>query len=145
MTKSSLLCVAAILGSAVAGSATAQIEPVDAVTAYATAWAEPDEGKRRALLEKGWADDGVYMDPTAHVEGREALLQHIAGFLATMGEAKLERSSGVEVHHDVLRFQWRIVTPDGTVVADGFDYGELAEDGRLKRIVGFFGPFPGLE
>jgi hypothetical protein len=28
---------------------------------------------------------------------------------------------------------------------DGFDVGELATDGRLRRIVGFFGSFPPLE
>jgi SnoaL-like protein len=118
---------------------------LEVVTAYAAAWAEPDEAARRALLEKAWADDGVYSDPTAHVEGREALVKHVAGFLATMKTAKLERASGVEVHHGSLRFAWRIVTPDGKVVGQGFDYGELAEDGRLSKIVGFFGPFPDLE
>ena len=58
---------------------------------------------------------------------------------------KLERASGVEVHHGSLRFAWKIVAPDGKVVGQGFDYGELAEDGRLRKIVGFFGPFPDLE
>ena len=138
--------VLALVWVAVAGSlGAAEITAVEAVTAYAAAWAEPDEDSRRALLEKSWADDGVYMDPTARVEGREALVKHIGGFLAQMGEARLERSSGVEVHHDVLRFEWRIVAADGSVVAAGFDYGETAPDGRLKRIVGFFGPFPDLE
>ena len=118
---------------------------VEVVTAYAAAWAEPDETVRRALLEKAWADDGSYSDPTAHVEGREALVRHIAGFLSTMGSAKLERASGVEVHHGSLRFAWRIVSADGKVVGQGFDYGELADDGRLRKIVGFFGPFPDLE
>jgi hypothetical protein len=27
-------------------------------------------------------------------------------------------------------------------VTEGFDVGQLADDGRLRRIVGFFGPFP---
>jgi hypothetical protein len=26
---------------------------------------------------------------------------------------------------------------------EGMDFGELAEDDRLRRIVGFFGPLPG--
>jgi hypothetical protein len=45
-----------------------------------------------ASYAAAWADDGVYCDPTALVEG--------------------------------------------------MDFGELGDDGRLKRIVGFFGPFP---
>ena len=32
--------------------------------------------------------------------------------------------------------------PDGNVVTDGMDFGEVAPDGRLKSITGFFGPFP---
>jgi hypothetical protein len=28
---------------------------------------------------------------------------------------------------------------------EGFDVGELGPDGRLRRIVGFFGPFPPIE
>jgi hypothetical protein len=31
------------------------------------------------------------------------------------------------------------VSPRGDVVLDGMDVGELAPDGRLRRIVGFFG------
>lgn len=139
------IALALVSGVATGPLAAAEIPAVEAVTAYAAAWAEPDEDSRRALLEKAWADDGIYIDPTAKVEGREALVQHIGGFLAQMGEARLKRSSGVEVHHDVLRFEWEIVAADGTVVAAGFDYGETAPDGRLKRIVGFFGPFPDLE
>ena len=147
MSSLSSSCIALTLVSSVGAGpiAAAEIPPVEAVTAYAAAWAESDEESRRSLLEKAWADDGIYMDPTAKVEGHEALVKHIGGFLAQMGEARRRRSSGVEVHHDVLRFEWEIVTADGTVVAAGFDYGETAQDGRLKRIVGFFGPFPDLE
>jgi hypothetical protein len=69
---------------------------------YAAAWDARDEGERRALLERAGADDAVCSDPTARLEGREALM-----------------------------------------ALDGMDFGELGDDpGRLKRIVGFFGPFP---
>ena len=137
-----IVLLASVATSAV--FAEAKISPEDAVAAYADAWAEADEAKRRTLLEKAWADDGVYSDPTALVVGREALIQHIAGFIGQQG-AGLERTSAVDVHHDVLRFEWHIKAPDGSIVAKGFDYGELAEDGRLQKIVGFFGPFPPLE
>jgi len=30
----------------------------------------------------------------------------------------------------------------GEDVLEGMDYGELAADGRISKIVGFFGPFP---
>jgi len=118
----------------------------EAVDTYGAAWREPDEAKRRALLEKAWAEDGVYVDPTAEVVGREALVQHIGRFQASSSAngPKIVAASRVDVHHDThLRFAWQMVGADGkTVISPGMDYGQLDEDGRLKLIVGFFGPLP---
>ena len=113
----------------------------DIVTAYGAAWNEPDEAARRKLLDTAWADDGVYCDPTAIVEGRDALVAHIAGFQQQFPGARIDETSGADDHHGWLRFSWRMVGADGAPVMDGFDVGELAPDGRLRRIVGFFGPF----
>jgi hypothetical protein len=101
------------------------------VASYAAAWDAHDEGERRALLERAWADDGVYRHPTALVEGREALIAHIGGFHERVPGARVESTTGR-----------RMLGPEGTVALEGMDFGELGDDGRLKRIVGFFGPFP---
>src|SRR5207249_6481678 len=50
------------------------------VHAYMAAWNEQDEGKRRQLLEKAWADNGRYTDPMADAAGREALAALISQF-----------------------------------------------------------------
>ncbi len=118
---------------------------IEVVTAYCAAWNEADEGARRTLLEQGWADEGEYCDPTARVAGREGLVAHISGFQAQMPGARIERSSGVDEHDGWLRFAWTLVGPDGAAAMEGIDVGELAPDGRLRRIVGFFGPFPAAE
>jgi SnoaL-like domain len=117
----------------------------EVVTAYGAAWNEPDEGGRRELLEQAWADDGVYCDPTARADGREALVAHLAGFQDRFRGARIELASGVDEHDGWLRFAWTMVGADGTTMLEGFDVGELAPDGRLRRIVGFFGPLPPLE
>lgn len=114
----------------------------EVVTSYGAAWNEPDEDARRKLLNQGWADDGIYCDPTATVSGREALVTHIAGFHQQFPGARIEVASGVDEHDGWLRFAWTMVGADGATIMDGFDVGELAPDGRLRRIVGFFGPFP---
>ncbi len=114
----------------------------DVIEAYGAAWNEPEEQERRGLLERSWADDGTYTDPTAHVAGREALVRHIAGFQQQMPGARIVLTSGVDEHHGMFRFTWRLVGPDGTPMFDGIDFGEVAADGRLRRIVGFFGPPP---
>jgi hypothetical protein len=111
------------------------------VAAYGAAWNEPDDAARAALLVKSWADDGVYCDPTATVNGRVALVAHIGGFLQMMPGHTLEITSGVDAHHDLVRFAW-VLRKDEETALEGMDFGELAPDGRIQRIVGFFGRFP---
>ena len=45
-------------------------------------------------------------------------------------------------HHDKVRFGWALLDAAGAVLIEGIDFGEVAEDGRLQKIVGFFGPLP---
>ena len=137
-----IACAFLMPGSLPAQDLTAQ----EAVDLYGQAWAEPDEDRRRELLERAWADDGVYTDPTAEVKGREALIAHIGGFLEQAQGGRIVVTSGVDHHHGTrLRFSWAMQSAAGQTLAEGLDYGELDEDGRLKLIVGFFGPFPPLE
>ena len=119
------------------------MSPDEAVTTYGAAWNEPDAGKRAALLDRAWADDGVYLDPTARAEGRDALTTHIAGFQSMMPGHTIDMTSGVDAHDGTFRFAWVMRNADG-VALEGMDYGELDDDGRITRIVGFFGPFPEL-
>lgn len=116
--------------------------PAEVVASYGAAWAEADEAKRRGLLEKAWAEDGVYLDPMGRADGREALVQHIAGFQQMMPGHRIDMVSGVDEHDDYVRFAWKMLGPDEAVVMEGVDFGALDGDGRLKSIVGFFGPWP---
>ena len=117
----------------------------EVVAAYGAAWNEADEAARRKLLDDAWSDDGAYCDPTATVSGRDALVAHIAGFHQQFPGARINQASGVDEHDGWLRFAWTMLGPDGATIIDGFDVGELGPDGRLLRIVGFFGPFPSLD
>jgi hypothetical protein len=109
------------------------------VLAYVAAWSETDEAKRRALLEKGWAENSTYTDPTVEVVGREALVQHIGGIHRQFTDCRIILTSRVDEHHDRIRFTWAMVNPKGSRVSEGIDFGEVGSDGRLIRITGFFG------
>jgi hypothetical protein len=109
------------------------------VRMYVAAWSETDEAKRRALLEKSWAENGTYTDPTVEVVGREALVQHIGGIHRQFADCRILLTSRVDEHHDRLRFTWAMVNPRGSRVSVGIDFGEVGADGRLIRITGFFG------
>src|SRR3954464_3870890 len=96
----------------------------DVVDAYGAAWNETDEAARRSVLEQAWADDGVYCDPTATIDGRDALVAHIGGFHTMLPGARIETSSGVDEHDGWLRFAWTMISADGTSAMEGFDVGE---------------------
>jgi hypothetical protein len=112
---------------------------IEIVTKYMAAWNEADEARRNALLEQCWVDGGIYVDPGVELAGRDALALHIAKMQAGRPGARLEFMSGVDVHHRVLRFLWRLVRADGTFGDTSIDFGEIGPDGRLIKIIGFFG------
>jgi hypothetical protein len=112
------------------------------VQAYAAAWNEPDAAVRLELLERCWADDAAYVDPTVALRGRSALCEHISKVRARRPGARIEMMSGVDLHHDVVRFLWRLTRADGSAGETSIDFGEVDGDGRLTRIVGFFGEAP---
>jgi len=82
----------------------------------------------------------TYTDPTAHVAGRDALAEHLDGFQAQLPGARIARTTGVDAYGAVARFGWHLVQADGAEALVGVDFVELAEDGRIARITGFFGP-----
>ncbi len=114
---------------------------VDEVIAiYCAAWNEPDPVKRDKILEPVWPENAVYTDPTVHTVGRKALVDHIGTVCARFPGSTIVMTSGVDVHHDMLRFYWKRILADGSSRPEGIDFGELTGDGKIKRIVGFFGP-----
>jgi ketosteroid isomerase-like protein len=111
---------------------------------YCEAWSDPDPVRRAAALADVWAADATYTDPIVHAEGAKALLEHIAGVHAQMPGARIVRTSEVQVHHDVARFAWQVVLPDGKTLPEGLDLAIFDGSHRIKRIVGFFGPLAQL-
>jgi len=74
------------------------------------------------------------------------VLPHLAGHCpAAAQRARLiEQAWSVDAHHDHVRFAWELANDDGEVAVGGIDVGELAQDGRLRRIMGFFGDLPAV-
>src|SRR5829696_6852940 len=121
----------------------------DVVLAYIEAWSTPDEAVRRELLDASLADDASYTDPAYEVRGKEEIASHIGRSLS--GEAyygagpgaRIPISSGVDQHHGMFRFSWVMVDPQQRqILLEGMGFVELAADGLLQRITGFFGAFP---
>lgn len=112
------------------------------VDTYLAMWNEPDPAKRAELIERAWSADGRYLDPVLEAEGHAALSEMVAAVQSRFPGHRFQRSSGVDQHHDQVRFAWQLAAPDGSVAVAGIDVGQLDGDGRLARITGFFGDLP---
>lgn len=116
--------------------------PEEAVATYGSAWSETDDDRRMEILERCWAPDGLYVDPSGSARGPEALSKLIAGFQTTFAGHRMELASGVDAHDGYLRFAWKMYDPDGAELMEGCDFGHLDGEGRIDLICGFFGPWP---
>ena len=112
------------------------------VDQYLAAWSEADEGVRARLIEAAWAPDGTLVDPPLDGAGHEGIDAMAVAMQTHFAGHTFRRTSGIDVHHDRFRFGWELVGPDGTVALSGIDVGDVAADGRLQRITGFFGDLP---
>ena len=110
----------------------------DAIAAYGAAWLEPDGERRMQLLRQAWRRDAVYCDPVDRVAGRQALAQHIAATQAALAGGRVEVTTAPVRHHDAAFFRWSMADAAGTTVLTGFDVVQLADDGRISRLTGFF-------
>ena len=119
-------------------------QALQSLQTYFQAWNEPVAAKRDALLNQCWADNAEYTDPGTHAKGRTALSVEIGKFLGNeqLKGFSIVPASDIDVHHRVFRFEWEMRDADGNTVTPGMDYGEYDDQGRITKIVGFFGPFP---
>jgi hypothetical protein len=113
---------------------------VQIIDTYCSAWNELDPARRQSLLNSIWAPHATYTDPTVHASGANELLAHITSVIARRPGAKVVRTSAVDAHHGLARFAWRVVQADGSMLPEGIDFAEISAEGKIQRIMGFFGP-----
>ena len=112
-----------------------------AAETYMLAWNTAERDVRRCLLSAVWSERGRYVDPSADVTGVDALVDHIGGYLRQFPGTRLEPTSPVVTHHDVVHFTWRVVAGTKTML-EGKDFGRIDGDGKFLLIAGFFPTAP---
>lgn len=105
------------------------------------AWNEADPEKVRGHLERALAVDVEFIDPSIETNGIDEFEANVHEVHKQLPGASYERVSGVDSHHRLYRYAWQI-RRDGEVVLPGFDVTELDEAGKVRRVLGFFGPLP---
>lgn len=118
------------------------------LAAYEQAWTQQDESAIRAELERCWTPDSTYVSPlTDVVQGIDGLTGLILDFPVMFPDAQVRPTGPPDVHHDVAYFPWQLTSTrrirtmgrDYGRSLDGVDVVEFAEDGRIRRIMAFFG------
>lgn len=110
-----------------------------AIDLYCAVWNEPEEPRRRELLNSVWSAGATYTDPTVFASGAEELLSHIGSVRARRPGATLSRTTPLDEHHGYVRFEWRVTQGDGLLLREGIDVAQISDSGRIRSMLGFFG------
>jgi hypothetical protein len=109
------------------------------VDLHLRAYCEPDAARRAALVAQAWSADGVLIDPPFDGTGHDGIAAMADVVLTHYPAHTFRRTTAVDAHHTFARYGWSLEAPDGTIAVTGTDVVEMDDDGRLQRIVGFFG------
>ena len=112
------------------------------VDTHLAAYCEPDAARRMALIRAHWSQQGHLVDPPFEGRGHAAIGDMAATLLSQFPGHRFERTSALDLHHHFLRYGWRLCNPAGETVLAGVDFMDLDVDGRIARVVGFFGAEP---
>jgi hypothetical protein len=113
------------------------------VVQYLAAWSEQDAKRRRELVAKTWTEDGTYIDRVRDGHGHDSIAAMIGKAQEHFPGYRLNLASGIEAHHDYVRFSWVAGgTADAPLYIKGTDFASIADDGRLKSVIGFVDAAP---
>jgi hypothetical protein len=115
----------------------------ETVVRYLSVWNEQNAVRRRDLVAKTWSEDGTYVDGARQGAGHGGIDVMIAKAQETHPGYRLALASGIEAHHQYLRFSWVAGgTAEAPLYIKGTDIGIIADDGRLKSVIGFVDAAP---
>ena len=117
---------------------------IAALVAYIGAWSEKDISLVKALLSSCWTEESEIIGPGYYFQGTTAVLDKIQRFHNEQPGHKASLTSGFDTHGAWTRFTIAMVKPDGTRGHEGWDILEQDNEGKIRRVVTFWGPLPGV-
>jgi hypothetical protein len=110
---------------------------------YIAAWNETNGERRRGIIAQTWSEDGSYLDAHRDSAGHDAIDAMIAGVQQQFAGYRFRLCSGIEMHHDRVRFSWQAgAAPDAPLFFARTDYATIAADGRFETVTGFIDAMP---
>jgi hypothetical protein len=120
---------------------TAFLEPLKL---YLEAFAEDDPALRLQLLSRALTPDAEIWGPKRVFAGYQEISDKIEGFHRNWPNCRLVLTSGANTFLNAARFGKAIVGHDGAILASGHSMMELADDGRIRRVIPFWEVLPPL-
>jgi len=127
----------AVFASAVANEAFAGVDAL--AERWFAAWNEADAAARRRAFRTLVTDDVLFQDAYSLTRGFDDLDAHVAGAKVHMPGITMEKSAATRQCQGTALVEWVAKLPDGKPMAKGTNVFELAPDGRIERVVGFWG------
>jgi uncharacterized protein YndB with AHSA1/START domain len=109
------------------------------IDAFLRAWGEPDAAERRALVESCATPEISFRDAFSATDGMEEMLANLEAVQMHMPGMTLARAGEVRQAHGTAIAGWTALGPDGAPRGAGTNVFDLAPDGRIRRVVGFWG------
>jgi hypothetical protein len=104
---------------------------------YLATWNETDPAKRADLINAALGADLWYRDPMLEADGLDAYDAMMSNVQAQFPGHVMRRTSPVDGHRDLVRFNWAFGKPGEAPVFSGLDVAKYDGDGKLHRIIGF--------
>jgi uncharacterized protein YndB with AHSA1/START domain len=109
------------------------------VDRYLAIWSEADAGARARTVAAVLSEDVGFRDSFGCARGREELLAHIAAAQTHMPGLQMRREGEARQCQGMALVDWSAVAADGSPRGRGTNVFQLAPDGRITDIVGFWG------
>ena len=107
------------------------------VDTYLATWNETDPAKRAELIDASLGADLWYRDPMLEADGRDAYDAMIGAVQTQFPGLVMSRTSPVDGHRDLVRFNWALAKPGEAPTFAGVDVAKYDAEGKLHRIIGF--------
>lgn len=127
-----------VFANVVANEVYAGVEGV--IDAWFGVWAEPDAGKRAAILAGTVAPGIEFRDRFSLLEGPADMTAHIAAALRFMPGIRLQRRGDLRHCQGTVLAEWIAVNQEGQTRGSGSSVFSLEPGGRIRAVTSFWNP-----
>lgn len=107
-------------------------------------WNTSEPTDIRALLDQALSPEVRFVDPSIDLVGIDAFEKNVHEVHKQVKGGVYSRTSEVNSQHNFHRYHWAIHQND-QLLLEGFDVTETDETGKVKCVIGFFGPLAMLK